>query len=225
MRLSVKKQKNTGTGKKLAPYPAWGTSSTDMWELFKQAGWVAYPLGLFSVLAVGIILERLWTLQNLRRLETEAFSALQTGDQTATSAPLSQIVQVLRPLQNESGETVEQAARIALAQQRLRLRRYLPGLATIGSTAPFIGLFGTVLGVMTAFRGMSRSGLSGETMASGISEALSATALGLLVAIPAVLAYNYFLGRVHSFVLEIESHLILTLPRLFRDKTTEGKGA
>ena len=197
-----------------------------MWELFKQAGWVAYPLGLFSVLAVGIILERLWTLQNLRRLEIEAFSALQTGgDQTPTGAPLSQIVQVLRPLQNETGETVEQAARIALAQQRLRLRRYLPGLATIGSTAPFVGLFGTVLGVMTAFRGMSRSGLSGETMASGISEALSATALGLLVAIPAVLAYNYFLGRVQSFILEIESHLILILPRLFRDNDTKGAGA
>lgn len=196
-----------------------------MWELFKQAGWVAYPLGLFSVLAVGIILERLWTLQTLRRLETEAFSALQSGSDTATNAPLSQIVQTLRPLQNETSETVEQAARIALAQQRLRLRRYLPGLATIGSTAPFVGLFGTVLGVMTAFRGMSRSGLSGETMASGISEALSATALGLLVAIPAVLAYNYFLGRVQSFVLEIESHLILVLPKLFRDNVTKAKGS
>ena len=62
-------------------------------------------------------------------------------------------------------------------------------------------------------------------MASGISEALSATALGLLVAIPAVLAYNYFLGRVQSFVLEIESHLVLVLPRLFRDNDTKGAGA
>ena len=72
--------------------------------------------------------------------------------------------------------------------QRLRLRKYLGTLATIGSTAPFIGLFGTVLGVMAAFQAMSKSGLSGETMAAGISEALSATALGLLVAIPAVMA-------------------------------------
>ena len=185
-----------------------------MLELFKQAGWVAYPLGLFSVLAVGIVLERLFTLGTLRRLEAEAFAAYQSGaDANAPAdAPLSHIMQSLRTARTVGPDTQEQIARVGLAQQRLRLRRYLPGLATIGSTSPFVGLFGTVLGVMTAFRGMSQAGLSGETMASGISEALSATALGLLVAIPAVLAYNYFLGRVQGFVLEIESHVVQTLP-------------
>ena len=186
-----------------------------MLELFKQAGWVAYPLGLFSVLAVGIILERFYTLGNLRRLEADAFAAYQSGasQNAPDAAPLTHIMRSLQA-RTHDGETREAIARVGLAQQRLRLRRYLPGLATIGSTSPFVGLFGTVLGVMTAFRGMSQAGLSGETMASGISEALSATALGLLVAIPAVLAYNYFLGRVQGFVLEIESHLVQTLPHL-----------
>jgi biopolymer transport protein ExbB/TolQ len=188
-----------------------------MWDLFRQAGWVAWPLGLCSVLAVGIVLERLVTLGNLARLEEEAFAALlRDGDPgpTGSAAPVAAVLAAVRPLRGAGEDTIFQAVEVALGQQRLRLRRYLAGLATIGSTAPFIGLFGTVLGVMTAFRGMSQSGLSGETMASGISEALSATALGLLVAIPAVFAYNYFVGRVQSFMLHVHAHVVRLLPQV-----------
>jgi biopolymer transport protein ExbB/TolQ len=191
-----------------------------MWDLFRNAGWAAFPLGLCSVIAVAIVLERLYTLNRLRRLEAEAFASLlsrfeQAGyleiggtSKTVADAPSVQVLQSVAPVQGASLEARTQAADIALSQQRLRLRRFLPGLATIGSTAPFIGLFGTVLGVMTAFRGMATTGLSGETMASGISEALSATALGLLVAIPAVFAYNYFTGSVSGFLLEIQHHVV-----------------
>lgn len=191
-----------------------------MWELFRNAGWAAYPLGLCSVIGVAIVLERLYTLGRLRRLEAEAFASLLSrfeqgsflemggASKASADAPSVQVLQAVAPLQGASVEARTQAADIALSQQRLRLRRFLPGLATIGSTAPFIGLFGTVLGVMTAFRGMATSGLSGETMASGISEALSATALGLLVAIPAVFAYNYFTGMVSGFLLEVQHHVV-----------------
>lgn len=191
-----------------------------MWDLFRNAGWAAYPLGLCSVIAVAIVLERLYTLGRLRRLETEAFTSLlshfeQAGhleigevSRARADAPSVQVLQAVAPVQGAGPEARSQAADIALSQQRLRLRRFLPGLATIGSTAPFIGLFGTVLGVMTAFRGMATSGLSGETMASGISEALSATALGLLVAIPAVFAYNYFTGTVSGFLLDVQHHVV-----------------
>ena len=191
-----------------------------MWDLFRHAGWAAYPLGLCSVVAVAIILERLYTLGRLRRLEAEAFAGLmsrfeQTGSleidsagKLISDAPSVQVLRAVAPVQSAGIEARTQAADIALSQQRLRLRRFLPGLATIGSTAPFIGLFGTVLGVMTAFRGMATTGLSGETMASGISEALSATALGLLVAIPAVFAYNLFTGSVSAFLLEIQQHVV-----------------
>ena len=191
-----------------------------MWDLFRHAGWAAYPLGLCSVVAVAIILERLYTLGRLRRLEAEAFTGLMSRFEQAGSleidsagklvadAPSVQVLRAVAPVQSAGIEARTQAADIALSQQRLRLRRFLPGLATIGSTAPFIGLFGTVLGVMTAFRGMATTGLSGETMASGISEALSATALGLLVAIPAVFAYNLFTGSVSGFLLEIQQHVV-----------------
>lgn len=191
-----------------------------MWDLFRHAGWASYPLGLCSIVAVAIVLERFYTLARLRRLESEAFATLtgrfeQTGSlevdsagQGLTDAPSVQVLRAVVPVQGAGAEARTQAADIALSQQRLRLRRFLPGLATIGSTAPFIGLFGTVLGVMTAFRGMATTGLSGETMASGISEALSATALGLVVAIPAVFAYNLFTGSVSAFLLEIQQNVV-----------------
>jgi biopolymer transport protein ExbB len=195
-----------------------------MLQLFRDAGVVAYPLALCSILALGIILERFYTLARLRRLEDQAFTALQgtlrRGDEAALGspeiapAPVTRIMESLTPLRGSSEETIQQAADIALSLQRLRLRRYLGTLATIGSTAPFIGLFGTVLGVMVAFQGMSQSGLSGEMMAAGISEALSATALGLLVAIPAVIAYNYFTGRVLALLLHIQGHVARLAPLL-----------
>ncbi len=204
-----------------------------MLQLFQQAGWVAYPLGLCSVLALGIILERLFTLTRLRQLEDRAFAALQASGGDAeeaarrepeiATAPSTRILDSLRPLSGASPEMIQQAAEIALSLQRLRLRRYLGTLATIGSTAPFIGLFGTVLGVMVAFQGMSRSGLSGEMMAAGISEALSATALGLLVAVPSVIAYNYFLGRVQALLLHVQGHVARLAPLLTRPAAAREK--
>ncbi len=195
-----------------------------MLELFRHAGLVAWPLGIFSVLGLAIILERFFTLSRLRALEDRAFMMLQLAlekeddgmlrDRQIQAAPVTQIVNQLAPLRGTSEESIQSAADIALSLQRLRLRRYLGTLATIGSTSPFIGLFGTVLGVMAAFQAMSHSGLSGEAMAAGISEALSATALGLLVAIPAVMAYNYFTGRVQGLLLQIQGHVARLSPLL-----------
>ena len=83
-------------------------------------------------------------------------------------------------------------------------KRGLGGLATIGATAPFIGLFGTVVGIINAFRGMAITGSGGlGAVSAGIAEALVTTALGLFVAIPAVWLYNYFLNRVERFQIEM----------------------
>ena len=170
-------------------------------SLFDNAGIVRYPLLICSILAVAIILERFWTLAMLRKLEDDTFehlkAALVSGRSEAFSsaevagAPFVQILHSLSPLRGESEDTIATAADIALALQRLRLRKFMGTLATIGSTTPFVGLFGTVLGVMAAFQGMSRSGLNGDAMASGIAEALSATAFGLLDAVPSSVVYNY----------------------------------
>ena len=87
-----------------------------------------------------------------------------------------------------------------------RLKRGLNALATIGSTAPFVGLFGTVIGIMNSFRGTTAERSTYIGMVSGgISEALVTTSLGLLVAVPAVWAYNYFSTKLESFDLEMNS--------------------
>jgi len=103
-------------------------------------------------------------------------------------------------------ELVERALRRAHAAERSRLERYLSFLATTGSSAPFVGLFGTVWGIMTSFREIAELGDVGlEVVAPGISEALIATAAGLAAAIPAVIAYNYFLAHARSFAGEMEN--------------------
>lgn len=110
-----------------------------------------------------------------------------------------------------SGEKIVESARRSLdrahAIVHAELERGLSGLATIGSTAPFVGLFGTVVGILNAFAEIARHHGSGgiSTVAGGISEALITTALGLLVAIPAVWAYNIFANKVKSFGVEMEN--------------------
>ncbi|HLK55983.1 MAG TPA: MotA/TolQ/ExbB proton channel family protein [Chthonomonadaceae bacterium] len=192
-------------------------------DLFLHAGFVAWPLGLFSIIAVAVILERLFVLSQLKATENEAFLRLMGAFQSGAgyqrgpsggAAPVEAVMDTLTTLRGASEEALQQAAEIAISMQRVRLRRYLTLLATIGSTAPFVGLFGTVLGVMASFQAMSKAGLSGETMANGISEALSATALGLLVAIPSVMAYNFFTGRVQTMTLEIHGHVSRLIPFL-----------
>ncbi len=86
------------------------------------------------------------------------------------------------------------------------MKRGLSGLATIGSTAPFVGLFGTVVGIINAFKGIASSKATGlSAVAGGISEALITTALGLLVAVPAVWFFNYFTSKVEAFDVEMDN--------------------
>lgn len=101
-------------------------------------------------------------------------------------------------------ELVTSALRDSMSETLVQLKRGLGFLATIGSTAPFIGLFGTVVGIINAFRGIAATGSGGMAAVSGgIAEALVATALGIFVAIPAVVAFNHFTGKLESFHVEM----------------------
>jgi len=107
----------------------------------------------------------------------------------------------------------EEALQSALIEERLKLEKNLIILGTLGNNAPFLGLFGTVLGIIKAFNDLAISGTAGASVVmAGISSALVATALGILVAIPAVVAYNYFLTRIKEAQSEVESlaHLVLS---------------
>jgi len=103
-------------------------------------------------------------------------------------------------------ENVSRALRRATNSEITRLEKYLTFLATTGSTSPFIGLFGTVWGIMTAFEGIGRTGSASlAVVAPGIAEALVATAIGLVAAIPAVMAYNHFQHKIRVLINEMDS--------------------
>jgi biopolymer transport protein ExbB len=173
-----------------------------------QAEWVLYLLFLLSILSVAVMVER-WVFYRKHRVDSDAIrerldGLLDSGDFEGAASYLAQFDSletnvVLFGLREHTRgpEAVEDLMNGAETQERLRYSKRLSFLATVGSNAPFIGLFGTVLGIIRAFRDLSAdlANASGSVMA-GISEALVATAVGLLVAIPAVVAYNTFTGRV-----------------------------
>ena len=103
-------------------------------------------------------------------------------------------------------DNISRALRRATTSEITRLEKYTTFLATTGSTAPFIGLFGTVWGIMTAFKGIGETGSASlAVVAPGIAEALIATAIGLVAAIPAVMAYNHFQNKIRVLVKEMDS--------------------
>jgi len=144
------------------------------------------------------------------KLQDVMSSARQHGD-----SPIARVVGAGLTELADPGHGEDPASRVEMVSHALErstaltladLRQGLAGLATIGSTAPFIGLFGTVVGIVHAFRGIAAAGSGGMSAVSGgIAEALIATALGLLVAIPAVVAFNYFASRIERFHVEIET--------------------
>ena len=126
-----------------------------------------------------------------------------------------------------SGDEIEASKRAlqrAIAIKTAEFKRGLSGLATIGSTAPFVGLFGTVFGIIGAFRGMGAAETAGiGAVAAGISEALITTALGLLVAVPAVWLFNYFTGKVDGFIVEMDNSASELVDYFIKNRTKQLK--
>jgi len=168
---------------------------------------VLYVLMALSVLSIGVIIER-WFYFRRRRVDIGALSQkleklLRAGDFAGAAAELkksrsveAEIIGEALRWRTEGPESVEQILSKAVRERRKNFEGGLLFLGTLGNNAPFIGLFGTVLGIVTAFRqlGSTTAGQSsgmGNVM-SGIAEALIATAVGILVALPAVIAYNVF---------------------------------
>ena len=116
-----------------------------------------------------------------------------------------------------SFELVTSALRDSMSETLIQLKAGLGFLATIGSTAPFVGLFGTVAGIINAFRNIAATGSGGMSVVSGgIAEALVTTALGIFVAIPAVAAFNYFTGKIENFHIEMNRASTKLVNRLFK---------
>jgi biopolymer transport protein TolQ len=146
---------------------------------------------------------------------------------TSRKLSLSPIASVFRSVFTEPDLAGRDEIRRALkrfeALESSKLERHLGFLATTGSTTPFIGLFGTVWGIMNSFRGIGAQGSASlAVVAPGIAEALIATAVGLVAAIPAVIAYNYYLGRARQMIIEMEDFSEDILALLARERN-EGR--
>jgi len=211
--------------------PASDKGKFSMYEIFKNLDAVAYTvvgiLLLMSVYSIAIMVERYLTYSQAKKQSREFAprvaqalkndrieEAINISDKHRRSH-LAMVVnsglQEFRAHEQSaeiSGDEIEASKRAlqrAIAIKTAEFRRGLSGLATIGSTAPFVGLFGTVYGILHAFQSMKTGGAGIETVAGGISEALITTALGLIVAVPAVWLFNYFTGKVDSFIVEMDN--------------------
>ena len=207
-----------------------GGPQFDIVHLWQQMGTLAkavvVALFIMSAYSIGVMIDRIMAY-NAARKQSRAFApavagalregkldeAVKIADRYKKSHLAKVVVAGLQEFQAHQlsseipGEEIEASKRAlerAEAIVHAELKRGVSGLATIGSTAPFVGLFGTVAGIINAFKGISTEKSTGlGAVAGGISEALVTTALGLLVAVPAVWAFNYFTGRVDAFDVEM----------------------
>ncbi len=174
------------------------------------AEWVLWLLIILSVISVAIMIERAWFFAknrfDIRTLSGELRKMIVAGDVEKARARLRDTNSVEGSIA-DSGlaevpnglEAVIEGLQEGKARERVKLERNLAFLGTLGSNAPFIGLFGTVLGIIKAFHDLAGNQAGGVTVVmAGISEALVATAVGLLVAIPAVVTFNIFNRRVRA---------------------------
>lgn len=201
-------------------------------SMWRSMGWparfVVIVLFIMSAWSIGVMIDR-WIAYQAARKQSRLFApavagALKEGkiDEAIAIAEqnkrshLAKVVtaglqefqahQVSKDISGEEIDASRRALDRAAAIVHAELKRGVSSLATIGSTAPFVGLFGTVLGIIHAFQGISSAKSTGLTaVAGGISEALVTTAIGLFVAIPAVWVYNYFSGKIESFDVEMDN--------------------
>jgi biopolymer transport protein ExbB len=188
---------------------------------------VVIILFIMSAWSVGIMIDR-WLMYSAARKQSRVFvqqvagalkdnkldEAISIAERNKKSHIAKVVATGLSEFQAASAqvadEEVIEAAKRGLERSvaivHAEMKRGLSGLATIGATAPFVGLFGTVMGIIGAFKGIAAQHASGlSAVAGGIAEALVTTALGLLVAVPAVWTYNYFTNKVEAFDVEMDN--------------------
>lgn len=191
-----------------------------MWEIMRAGGPVMWPILLCSVIAVAITAERIWSLQTHRVLPEglldKVWQMVQanqvTGEVLETlqrNSPLGRVLAAGLKSRHQSRDQMMERLEDTGRHVVHELERFLNTLGTIASISPLLGLLGTVTGIIRAFNVINEGAMGDPRMLSGgISEALITTAAGLLVAIPALVAYRYLRGRVDGLVVEMEKQAI-----------------
>ncbi len=219
-------------------------------EMVKNLGWVALTviiiLLIMSMYSIAIMVERFLTYSAAKKqsrefaprvaqaLKNDRIEEAITISDKHKKSHLAMVVnaglQEFRAHEQSSeisGDEMEASKRAlqrAIAIKSAEFKRGLSGLATIGSTAPFVGLFGTVFGIINAFTGMKSAESAGiGAVAGGIAEALLTTALGLAVAVPAVWLFNYFTGKVDGFIVEMDNSASELIDYFLKNRTRQLK--
>lgn len=191
-------------------------------NVIKEGGFIMYPLVFCSLAIWAVIFEKLWGLFQFRKQSREIhekalglFKAKKWAEAKGLFASAHPLIAAphLALLEGENLTAEEKEKRADKVQRRvletqMGLKRFLWVLGTIGSSAPFIGLFGTVIGIIGAFKDMANSGKGGfSVVAHSLSEALVATAAGIVVAVIAVVSFNYFQTALNALMVEFKNKL------------------
>ena len=208
-----------------------------MFELLKAGGIIMVPIMLCSILALAIILERLWTLRpsriappdviadlwrsiKARELNGRKLKALQAS--SPTGRVLASGLMNAKHGREVMKESIEQEATQVIHE----LERFLNPLGTIATISPLLGLLGTVIGMIKVFSRMQGAGAANiSTLSGGISEALITTAAGLTVAIPALIAHRYLIRRVDALVVGMEQEAVRLVEVVHGDREIDVEGA
>jgi len=186
-------------------------------EIILMGGVTMYVLILCSIISLAVLIERLVYYRRKSSVKRQEFMTvvkkeIKNGNITRvlefckkTETPFAQVAYAGINLYGHNERTILQAMEREITIETIQLERFTGVVATIGSTAVYIGLLGTVLGIMKAFHNIASGGPSGmHSVIGGIPEALVCTATGLLVAIPAVISYNFFIRKIDNFVVDME---------------------
>ena len=190
-----------------------------MWEIIQAAGWPIWPLILTSIIGVAIILERFWSLRNSQIIPEGLMVEIKTMIKQnnldnskvnilKNSSPLGDILAVAIAKRNDSVEEIKSALDERAGFIVHNLERYLGVLVTIATVAPLLGLFGTIIGMVELFSSFTSSGHDVAVFARGISIALYNTAGGIVVAVPAMIAYRFFRSKIDNYLNEMEHYAI-----------------
>jgi biopolymer transport protein ExbB len=205
-----------------------------VFELVTAGGWLMAPIIACSIIAFAIIIERLWTLRvkrviprqlvaqvwewaNERKLDVERMQTLRSG------SPLGRILAAGLVNRNASRDVMKEAIEDTGRHVVHELERYINTLGTIAAISPLLGLLGTVIGMIKVFSAITTEGVGNPgALAGGISEALITTAAGITVAIPTLMFYRYFRGKIAMLVIRMEQQALRMVEVLHGQRSRAG---
>lgn len=201
-----------------------------MLEILEQGGWLMIPIVACSIVSLAIIGERFWSLNSKKILPNELVSSvwklhkakqLDKGklQSLSNSSPLGRVLAAGILNESHGREIMKESIEEVGRQIAHELERYLNSLGTIASITPLLGLLGTVIGMINVFSAIMASGVGDPAvLAGGISQALITTASGMSVAIPSLMFYRYFRGKVDELVIQMETEALKLVEMMHGDR-------